>query len=635
MTLKTEPSRFFHPFTYLFFLALLGFSVFEISTVRSDARNSVSFPAPGSIVTNPNTTPQSRMINSVFLVPLAVTVKDGSNAPIQNAPVTFTAPGSGPSGTFSNSSTSITILTDASGVASTPFFSNGQVGGPYSVTAATPGLSQVSFSLTNLGGPATHFVITAPPNSVAGSQFNINVVALDQFNNVSSGYTGTLHFTSTDSSPALLPANSTLTNGSDTFTVTLFKAGPQTISAFDTSNPAISGISNSVTVGSAQAFRLAVSAPGTAFRGIDFSFTVSALDGFNNIATGYPGTVHLTTTDGSATMPGDTTLPGGSRTFTTKLFTVGNQTITAADINVSLNATSGNINVFNINTGPKARADFDGDGKTDVSVFRPSEGNWYINRSTAGFMGSHWGMNTDIPVPGDYDGDGKTDLAVFRSNSGDGKAVFYVLNSLDNTFSGYPWGIPGDAPMTGDYDGDGTVDIAIYRKSSNTWWIWNRRNQAVSSFVFGSPGDIPLVMDYDGDGKTDLVFYRPSDHGWYFAQASGNPSLNYTSFQWGLQTDILVPADYDGDKKDDIAVYRPSDGTWYILRTSDGQFMFIRFGASTDIAVPGDYDGDGKNDIAVYRPSSGTWYINGSSSGFMAQVFGANSDLPIPGSYHP
>src|SRR5438309_10791723 len=96
------------------------------------------------------TTPQCESIRDVFATELAVTVKDAGSNPVSGVNVTFTAPGAGASGVFSNSTATITVATDASGVASTPFTANATAGGPYTVTAAATGLTPVNFSLTNL-----------------------------------------------------------------------------------------------------------------------------------------------------------------------------------------------------------------------------------------------------------------------------------------------------------------------------------------------------------------------------------------------------------------------------------------------------------------------------------------------------
>ncbi len=280
-----------------------------------------------------------------------------------------------------------------------------------------------------------------------------------------------------------------------------------------------------------------------------------------------------------------------------------------------------------------SRADFDGDGKTDLSVFRPSEGNWYLNRSTAGFTVINWGISSDVLVPGDYDGDGKTDTAIFRPSPTPGVPDFYVLNSNGFTYSGVEWGTTGDSAVAGDYDGDGKTDFAIFRPSEGTWYILNSSNGSNTIEPFGQSGDMPMAMDSDGDGKTNLCFFRPSDNTWYIAHNTGVPASNYDAVPFGSAGDILVPADYDGDNKDDVAVFRPSDGTWYILRSSDAQVSYTQFGTSGDVPVSGDYDGDGKDDIAVYR--GGTWYLNQSTAGFSAQTFGVPTDVPVPSAYHP
>jgi uncharacterized protein (TIGR03437 family) len=230
--------------------------------------------------------------------------------------------------------------------------------GTFSVTLKTPGartitatdtvtssITGTSNSITVNPGAATTFVVTAPSSGTAGTAFNFTVTALDQFGNTATGYAGTVHFTSTDGL-ATLPANSTLTNGVGTFSATLKTAGNQTITATDTVTSSITGTSNTIAITPAAASHFSVTAPGSAVPNDSFNFTVTALDQFNNTATGYSGTVHFTSSDGSATLPANSTLTNGVGTFSATLKTAGNQTITATDtVNSSITGTSGNISV--------------------------------------------------------------------------------------------------------------------------------------------------------------------------------------------------------------------------------------------------------------------------------------------------
>jgi hypothetical protein len=210
---------------------------------------------------------------------------------------------------------------------------------------ASAAISGTSSSINVTGPPATHFSVITPANDTAGTSFTFTVNALDASNNVATGYSGTVHFTSTDSQ-AVLPANSTLTNGTATFSATLKTIGGQTITATDSVTASIAGISLSINVGGGAASHFSVTAPATATAGAAFNFTVTALDASNSAVASYSGTVHFTSTDSQAVLPANATLTNGVGTFSATLKTAGSQTITATDtVTASFTGTSNSINV--------------------------------------------------------------------------------------------------------------------------------------------------------------------------------------------------------------------------------------------------------------------------------------------------
>ncbi len=163
-----------------------------------------------------------------------------------------------------------------------------------------------------------------------------------------------------------------------------------------------------------------------------------------------------------------------------------------------------------------APADFDGNATTDVSVFRPSNGTWYVN----GGATTTWGTSGDIPVPGNYTGTAITNVAVYRPGSA---GTWYI--------NGGPivaWGTTGDIPVPGDYNGDGTTDIAVFRPSTGTWFV---NGGAIVNW--GTSGDIPVPGNYSGTATTDIAVYRPGNNTWFVR--------NGATTTWGTTDDIPLP----------------------------------------------------------------------------------------------
>jgi len=275
--------------------------------------------------------------------------------------------------------------------------------------------------------------------------------------------------------------------------------------------------------------------------------------------------------------------------------------------------------------------DFDGDDKTDISIFRPANGEWWYLRSSDGQNRAfQFGTATDKIVPADFTGDGKTDIAFWRQTTGE----WFVLRSEDSSFYSFPFGTNGDTPVPSDYDSDGKVDAAVFRESSQTWFI-QKSSGGTEILTFGANGDKPVVGDYDGDGKADIAILRPNGTNgaeWWIRRSS-----NQTVFalQFGSSADKAVQGDYTGDGKTDVAFWRPSNGNWFILRSEDFSFYAFPFGTTNDIPIAGDFDGDGKADAGVFRPANQNWFIQRSTQGTLIQQFGVAGDNPVPNAFVP
>jgi subtilisin-like proprotein convertase family protein len=283
--------------------------------------------------------------------------------------------------------------------------------------------------------------------------------------------------------------------------------------------------------------------------------------------------------------------------------------------------------------------DFDGDNKTDPAVVRSTSGTvtWFIRRSSDGTMQTAVFGNpaTDFFTAGDYDGDGKADVSVWRPTA---PSTFYALRSSNGSLFAAYWGLSGDdSAVVGDYDGDGRSDAAVWRPGAtataqSVFYILRSSTGTMLAQPWGIGEDFVAPGDFDGDGRFDFAVQRfqPGNAAVFLLLQS---SAGSAAIPWGLATDIIVPGDYDGDGKTDIAVVRPQGGTlvWYIRRSSNGTMLALGWGSdSGDLLTPGDYDGDAKSDLAIWRRAEGRFYIRRSSDGGLMTVqWGVPNDYPV------
>jgi len=252
--------------------------------------------------------------------------------------------------------------------------------------------------------------------------------------------------------------------------------------------------------------------------------------------------------------------------------------------------------------------DYNGDGASDIAVFRPDTGLWGVR----GLGSMYYGRSGDIPASGDYNGDGYTDVAIFRPGT-------RLWSIMDITRVYY--GASSDIPVPADYDEDGICDIAIFRPSSGLW--------AVRDFTrtyYGTSGDVPVPADYNGSGDINITVFRPAIGLWAIR--------GFTRCYFGGAADGPVPLVYDdylaktrGEpwRRAEIAIFRPSAALWAIRGTT--RIYFGRPGGPSgyDLPVPGRFSEDVYDDIAIFRPESGLWAIQ-----YITRIYyGASGDLPV------
>ena len=315
---------------------------------------------------------------------------------------------------------------------------------------------------------------------------------------------------------------------------------------------------------------------------------------------------------------------------------------------------AGNMGPWSVVASFQVIGNPDNDNRGDLAIWRPSNGYWYILTSSTEYNRDkrfqvQWGSGAlgDIPLIGRFDSDRMEDLVIWRPSNG----YWYILKSTTSYDPAQAlriqWGSGslGDIPLTGDIDGDGVNDLIVWRPSNGYWYILKSttsydRNQAIR-IQWGTSGDKPLVGDVDGDGKGDLIIWRPSNGYWYILLSSKGYSASYAlRIQWGSGSlgDIPLIGRIDGDSKGEIIIWRPSNGYWYILKSSanydPAQALRIQWGTSGDIPLIGDIDGDSVSDLIVWRPSNGYWYILKSTTSYdrnqaIRIQWGTNGDVPL------
>lgn len=276
--------------------------------------------------------------------------------------------------------------------------------------------------------------------------------------------------------------------------------------------------------------------------------------------------------------------------------------------------------------------DYDGDGRTDVQVYRSSVNTFFALRSIdGGYIEQPLGSPGDsVSLTVDFDGDGRSDFSTARYNA---EVLWRIRKSTTGQVDETRWGSStlGDFFAAADYDGDGKSDIAVFR--GGEWHILESSTGNYRYDVWGTAGDAPAANDFDRDGRADLTIAR-SEGGqrvWYTRFSSTGQMRVIT---WGLSSDAFFTGrcDFDGDSAADLLVIRNVSGQrqFYVLRSSDSQLQVISWGLSSDVVKLGDYDGDGRTDAAVTRAVNGqrVFYILQSTNGQIRyETFGLAGDF--------
>lgn len=266
---------------------------------------------------------------------------------------------------------------------------------------------------------------------------------------------------------------------------------------------------------------------------------------------------------------------------------------------------------------------------TKIGIFRPSTGEWFLDRSGNG----QWdGCQADLCIAG--------------------------------------FGQPDDLPVAGNWSGDGTSHIGTFNPATGSWHLDTNGNGiwdgcAVDTCVtsFGQPGDLPVARQISGVNKSVIGTFTPEKiifvrrkrivkQGiWNFDRNANGASDDCSAAQcntFGTADALPVVGDWNGTGEEEIGVFYPKRGEWRLDANGNGTANSCRvddcpgkFGARGDLPVAGDWDGTGKVRIGVFRPRTGEWFLdmngNGKFDGCAVDKclgpFGHAGDLPVTGKW--
>jgi large repetitive protein len=503
-------------------------------------------------------------------------------------------------------------------------------GGTHSLSATYNGATCCTSSVGNLTqtvNPAATFTTVISSKNISSAGEAVTFTAT-----VTSGVLGTITGTVNFMDGLATIGAGTISGGTASFTTSTLSPGSHSITAVyagdgnfaSSSSPSIPQVVSGVS-------SLTLTAPATAITGVSFSVTVTVRDAANNLATGYAGTVHFSSTDPASVLPANYTFlaaDAGTHTFSVILSTGGTRSITATDtVTGSLTSTATLI----VNPAVIfARNDFNGDHLSDIIWQHSSSGQaveWQMNGNvmTSSAVVDNPLATWVIKATGDFDGDGNADIIL--QNTATNAVAEWRMNGnviVNGTIFNTPaagWSVVA----TGDFNGDGKSDILLQNSFTGQVAEWQMNGSTITlGVVIANPGtawSVKATGDFNGDGKSDILLQNSSTGDVAEWQMNGSTITSGLVFAApGTTWVVKGTGDLDADGRSDIVLQNTTTGSvaeWLMNgNVITGGFVIGEPGLSSDVKGTADFNGDGRADIVLQNTLSNDvtiWQMNGRS----------------------